>query len=61
MVIFIKTIVRLITALISAFIISFGIYDWLYEDSGLIGIIVAIGGFVFGWVGNKVVMWAFSN
>ena len=61
MAIFIKTIVRLITALISAFIITFGIYGWLYEDSDLIGIIVAIGGFVFGWVGNKVVMWAFSN
>lgn len=61
MAVFIKTIVRLITAFTSAFIIAFGIYDWLYEDSGLVGIIVAIGGFLFGWVGNKVVMWAFSN
>jgi|TARA_B110000438_G_scaffold281058_1_gene306861 hypothetical protein len=61
MAVFIKTIVRLITAFTSAFIIAFGIYGWLYEGSGLIGIIVAIGGFLFGWVGNKVVMWAFSN
>ena len=50
MAVFIKTIVRLITAFTSAFIIAFGIYGWLYEGSGLIGIIVAIGGF-FVWLG----------
>ena len=61
MTVFIKTIVRLITAFISALIIAFGVNGWLYEDTGLIGIIVAIGGLIFGWVGNKIVMWVFSN
>ena len=58
---FIKTIVRLITAVISAFIIAFGVYGWLYEDAGMVGIILAIGGFMFGWIGNKIVIWGFSN
>ena len=61
MTVFIKTIVRLITAFISALIIAFGFNGWLYQDTGLVGIIVAIGGFIFGWVGNKIVKWVFST
>jgi hypothetical protein len=44
---------KIMVWLVSAFIILFGSYGFMYEDAGVVGIGVIIAGIIVSLVGNK--------